>query len=132
MPNSTTSAVYIPPTYTFTRPTNGGKVGSPQAASGNNTSTPGDPTTPTSQAPTAGSTDPGTESPADPATPAPPGRPDPVTTLTKTVEKTVKDPVGTVTQTLTKVQGTTKCVLEDLSALQLDGLTTCVGGLLNP
>uniref|UniRef100_UPI00082A4944 lytic murein transglycosylase n=1 Tax=Nocardioides jensenii TaxID=1843 RepID=UPI00082A4944 len=32
VPNSTTSAVYIPPTYTFTRPTNGAKINNPATA----------------------------------------------------------------------------------------------------
>src|SRR3546814_7712999 len=81
VPNNTTSASYIPPTYNFTRPTNGAMIGAPGKVKPpkNSSSNPGrgNDSTPRSRDP--GSPDPGTSGPGttDPGTPRVPGRADP-------------------------------------------------------
>ncbi|HEY9565803.1 MAG TPA: lytic murein transglycosylase, partial [Nocardioides sp.] len=96
VPNNTTSASYIPPTYNFTRPTNGAMIGAPGKVKPpkNSSSNPGrgNDSTPGSSDP--GSSDPGTSGPGttDPGTPSVPGSDDPAKQVEETIKK-VTEPV---------------------------------------
>lgn len=109
VPNNTTSAVSIPQDYTFTQPTNGKQLGSPETEA------------PVTTANTGGSTDTGSTSPGtDPGTgtdngTGTPTSNDPAETIRKGVEdgkkkleETLKDPV----KALTEAAASVKCGLD--------------------
>ncbi|QIX28148.1 lytic transglycosylase domain-containing protein [Nocardioides sp. JQ2195] len=138
VPNNTTSAISIPTDYTFTQPTNGQQLGSPQSEPANNgtqAASGAEPGTSTN----SGSTDSGSTGTQTDPTPTVPTTNDPGETIKKgiedgkkAVEETVKKVTDPVTQTLTKTQATTQCLASGILALDVNRLNACIADLMNP
>lgn len=124
VPNNTTSAISIPQDYTFTQPTNGVSLGSPNSDQGNNTTNAGGGTSTDSGTTDNGGTDNGTD---EPGTSTPTDDPaDPIKKAIedgkKNLEETLKDPVKALTEQTASVRCGLTGSIQDLLSLDLGSL----------